>query len=72
MDKTTVQYRDQTVDCYGTWEWDSNCLIVGYMPDGAELEEFFTGGAVDWQDAVRRIVDAPIMQGCEIVELTVC
>ena len=72
MDKVTVEYREHTIDCYGTWEYDSNCLIIGTWPDGTELEEFFADGAVDWMDAVHRICDSFDMQGCHIIELQAC
>ncbi len=72
MNRTEIKYKGQSVTCFGEWREDSNCLIVGDWPDGDELEEIFADGADNWTDAVHKIIDAPVLEGCEIYELKAC
>ena len=71
-DPITINYKDQIVQCFGEWDWQSNCLVVGYEPDGTEIEDIFADGANDWYDAVQRIVDSPMYYGATIIELQAC
>lgn len=70
--KVTIKYKGQSVDCYGAWKEDSNAIIVGDWDDGSELEEVFADGAKNWTEAVHKIIDAPVLQGCKIYELSAC
>lgn len=72
MDKVTIKYKGQSVDCFGAWREDSNCIIIGDWADGTELEEVYADGADNWTQAVHSIIDAPVMKGCEIMELQSC
>jgi hypothetical protein len=72
MEKTVIKYKGKEVDCYGEWREDSNCLIVGDWADGSELEEFYCDGGENWTDVVRKLIDAPALEGAEIYELSAC
>lgn len=70
--KTTITRNNMTVDCYGDWKEDSNCLVVGDYASGEEMEEIFADGAESWADAVEQLTAWAARCGHTIVELQAC
>lgn len=80
MDKlNTITKNSMQIDCYGQWCEDSNCLIVGDLADGSELDEFWTGErsynsqpCVNWTEVVTHLSAWAKDNGYMIYELTAC
>ena len=73
--KKSITRNGMNVDCYGTWKWDSNCVIVGDYNDGSEMEEIWAGDDTDtlnWTTAVEKITKWAKKHGHDIMELSAC
>lgn len=69
MIKKTITRNGQTVDCYGKWQEDSNCICV--FAD-AMLHAVYADGADNWADAVEKLTDYAKRNGTELLELIAC
>ena len=70
MTNVVVKVDNQTIHCYGDWQWDSNCLVVFEDEFGELGEEIYADGGKGWQEVAEKIVDA--MPLCLILELQAC
>jgi hypothetical protein len=62
------------ITCYGTFEEDSNVMVVGTFANGTELEEIWCNDTLEtnWTGAVRELKEWADREGHEIDELSAC
>lgn len=67
------------VSCYGQWREDSNCLVVGTLSNGWELDEIWCGDGwphenppKNWTEVVNHLLEWAERNGHEIEELQSC
>ena len=80
---TIITRNGMEVHCYGKWQEDSNCQIVGEWADGSEMEEIWAGDGWDeevegkefptcWSDVVEHLTKWAHHHGHLIQELESC
>jgi len=64
----------QGIDCWGTFEEDSNVLVCGYFKGGMEFEEVWTGDyeITTWTGAVKELKAWANRAGITIEEVSAC
>ena len=72
MTKRVITRNGMTVDCYGEWQEDSNCVVCGETANGMELEAIWADGAENWEDAVNQLTAWAVRHKYIIEELQAC
>jgi len=66
---TEITRNGQTVQCYGEWREDSNCVCLF---DDETLDGIYADGAESWIDAVEKLTAFALRMGTTLIELQAC
>jgi hypothetical protein len=79
MSHVKITRNGMTVYCYGEWQEDSNCSIVGDWANGAEMNEIWAGDGwphegmpTNWNQVVEHLTAWAKRNGHTIYELSAC
>ena len=67
--KVTITRNGQTVDCFGEWREDSNCVCVF---DDERLDGVYCDGGANWTEVVEELTAHAARNRTELVELSAC
>ena len=62
-----ITKNDQTVECYGTWDEDSN---AGCVFDNEALDGYYCDGANSWEEVVDILTKYAQQHNATLIELT--
>lgn len=66
---TIIERNGQSVNCYGEWEEDSNCMCVF---EDERFDGIWCDGASSWEGAVSKLTAYAKRKGTVLLELQAC